>query len=405
MTGAKPKKILTLSPYVTSVPTTGGTKRIHYLNRGLARVGWQVQQVSCSSVAQGFASMIRWEDMRIEAGYREAVYFNPLIVVGNRLLRATGSAQTAATLLPRAFRPGRRIVAEIARHQIVLFEHPQMFDMAAPHLRDDHLVVLDAHNIESNLFADRLDSKGLAGAGARALRAVEQRCMERADLVFTCSPFDRDSAIAEFGVDPATVHLAPNGVDIAETPFVTDEERAQAKLRLGLTGKATLFVGSLWGPNIEAALKIVEMAPARPEITYLIVGAVGKALPAKLPSNIKLAGFVDDLRPWLAAADLAVNPMVSGSGSNVKIFEYLAAGLPTVSTSFGARGIDDPSGQAVALCELCDFPERIVALAASEDLADHRRTARELAVQTYDWSKIAANIAAKIEDAMEEREL
>ena len=55
------------------------------------------------------------------------------------------------------------------------------------------------------------------------------------------------------------------------------------------------------------------------------------------------AGFVPDLRPYLAAADVAVNPVGYGTGVNVKLAEYLAAGLPVVSTTVGVRGFAGPT--------------------------------------------------------------
>jgi glycosyltransferase involved in cell wall biosynthesis len=360
-----------------------------------------VLQVSNSSVQHGAAAIVRRKDLQLAPGYREAIYFNPFIFLGNRILRAAHTARAAASLLPPILRPGRRIAAEIARHRVILFEHPDLFDIAAPHLRDDHFVVLDSHNIESDIFAHLIDKKGLAGAGARALLSVEQRCMRRADLIFACSPRDRETAIEEFGVDPARIHLAPNGVDVASTPFVTDEERLKSKQRLGLSGTTALFVGSRWPANAEAAANIVAMAPVRPEITYIVVGAVGKALPRKLPRNIIVSGVVDDLRPWLAAADLAINPMQSGSGSNVKIFEYCAAGLPTISTSFGARGIDDPEERVLTTCELSAFPHRIISTATGDDLMARRIAARALAERKYDWTMIASGIASKINAGLE----
>ena len=47
-----------------------------------------------------------------------------------------------------------------------------------------------------------------------------------------------------------------------------------------------------------------------------------------------------DLTPYLWGADIGLNPITTGAGSNVKLPTYLAAGLDVVSTSFGVRGFD-----------------------------------------------------------------
>ena len=49
-------------------------------------------------------------------------------------------------------------------------------------------------------------------------------------------------------------------------------------------------------------------------------------------------GPVPEVLPYFAAADAGLNPITRGSGSNVKLFEYLAARLPVISTLFGVRG-------------------------------------------------------------------
>ncbi len=51
-----------------------------------------------------------------------------------------------------------------------------------------------------------------------------------------------------------------------------------------------------------------------------------------------MTGRVPEVVPYFAAADAGLNMVTRGSGSNVKLFEYLAAKLPVISTVFGARG-------------------------------------------------------------------
>ena len=59
-----------------------------------------------------------------------------------------------------------------------------------------------------------------------------------------------------------------------------------------------------------------------------------------LPANVVLHGRVSDAEKQrlFAQAALALNPMKVGSGSNLKLVDYLAAGLPVLSSTVGARG-------------------------------------------------------------------
>lgn len=400
------RRILTLAPYGTKNPTSGGTKRIHYLNRGYARAGWDVLQISSASIGGGIGQTIRSGmipllgplESLVAPRYREEVYFNPFVVLGNRLLRRQDAAQVAASLLPPLLRPSPRMIREIAAHEVILFEHPQMFDMAAPFLREDHTIVLDAHNIESRLYPRLTGQSEIAAAAADALRKVEQRVMRRADLVLACSEGDRAIAIAEFGVDPARVSVTPNGVDCETVRPVSEDERKAAKSALGLYGQTAIFVGSRWGPNLEAAKAIVRLAPLAPAVTWMIVGTVGAELGGPLPANVVATGPVDRIEDWYAAADVALNPMTSGSGSNIKMFEYLAAGLPIVTTDFGARGVEDESGLAMVLAEIDATHAATVALLACPRLPARRLAARLLAEAKYDWGQIAAKVVDNIEN-------
>jgi len=74
---------------------------------------------------------------------------------------------------------------------------------------------------------------------------------------------------------------------------------------------------------------------------------------------VRRLGYVEDLKALYAAADIAVNPVAYGSGSSVKIAEYLAAGLPIVTTPVGARGYEHLGGR---LC-VTSLPEFAVAVA------------------------------------------
>jgi glycosyltransferase involved in cell wall biosynthesis len=395
--------MLTLSPYRSRPFVTGGTKRIHFLNRGYYRHGWDVLQVSSASTRSGVRGLLRRADPDVAPGYREQIYFNPAILAGNWVMRKVDGPQIAAATLPRMLRAMPSVRRAMRERRVVMLEHPTLFDAVEPWLTDEHLLVLDAHNIEYRIFANALDDNDLVGRTARALRDLERRCFARADLAFMCSPTDRDIAVSEFGIDPARVHLAPNGVDIETTPVIDESERADARRRLGLAGPVAAFVGSRWGPNHEAVQQIVKLAAADPGVTWLVIGLAGEAAGKQPPANVRVTGEVADLRGHLAAADIAVNPAVSGSGSSIKMFEYLALGLPVVATPFGARGLDYDGGIAVTCAEIADMPDAVLRLAADPRLPERRAAARELAAANYDWTHIAGIISATIRARLGER--
>jgi glycosyltransferase involved in cell wall biosynthesis len=92
---------------------------------------------------------------------------------------------------------------------------------------------------------------------------------------------------------------------------------------------------------VEAAELILEAAAACPTIDFALMGSVCHQLDrSRLSKNTRLLGVVGDTEKslWLKVASVGLNPIISGAGTNLKLAEYAAAGLPIISTQFGARG-------------------------------------------------------------------
>ncbi len=389
------RRLLTISPYLTFRPETGGTQRIHYLNRYIAESGWNVTQFSIGPLWPEASHA--WTAFRHSESYCEIRYSNPAVPLANRILKQFGGAQIAPSLLPSYILRSPTLDRLVQEHPIVMLEHPHAYGLVRHRLPPGSRLVLDAHNIESDLYTALANP--IAGWANRTLFALERELMERADLVLFCSREDHERAIGKFGLSGERFRTAPNGADIASVQVPDMAERLAAKRSLGLDNRPTaLFAGSCWQPNIEAAQKIVLLAHQMPEVTFLVIGRVGEALHG-LPENVQAPGFVPALRRYAAAADLALNPMFSGSGSNIKVFDYLAHGLPVVSTPFGARGLQVTGDDALVTCPFEDFPMSIRHLLADGMAARRQQAARKMAKQ-YDWRTIAGGIVGEL-DALE----
>jgi glycosyltransferase involved in cell wall biosynthesis len=103
-----------------------------------------------------------------------------------------------------------------------------------------------------------------------------------------------------------------------------------------------VFAGSGFGPNLDALVTLREFCRdhadflAREHIYFLLLGSM---TPAPSRDGALIAtGRVPEVASYFAAGDAGFNPITRGSGANVKLFEYLAARLPVISTAFGVRG-------------------------------------------------------------------
>lgn len=241
----------------------------------------------------------------------------------------------------------------------------------------------------------------------KAVREEERECVSEASSLIACSEENKSRFQELYGVNEIQISVLPNGVDWGDELYTSRAQKYRERKHLPFAwAKLALFIGSGHLPNKEAVRNIFSMAPRVADVQFIIAGSVSTDLEIerlKRPANVHLAGSISESvkKELLAVADLAINPVSSGSGTNLKIVEYLAAGLPCVSTPFGMRGMDREMEQAVRICEVEDFPQGITETLAHppapEVLADVARHVRERSC----WSSVMAKSRSLIAAALE----
>ena len=96
----------------------------------------------------------------------------------------------------------------------------------------------------------------------------------------------------------------------------------------------------------------------------------------------------------MRAADIGLNPMVSGSGTNLKIPEYLAFGLAVLSTNFGARGIKHKN--ELFTCKMDQFREEFGKLKRKIKYPDQMSDRARALSMNYDWEAISFRLASRL---------
>lgn len=315
---------------------------------------------------------------------------------------------TLACRRHRAFIEEARAAARDA--DVLVLASPFMWP-AAPRPRGGQLLVYDAYNVEARLAREALGG-GLWGRwGTRRIARIERDLARRADLVLACSREDAEEMADLHGIEDCRIVVVPNGVDTTTVRPATTDERHAARARLNLSPErpALLFLGSFHPPNIEAVeFLIADVAPTVEGVDILIAGKVCDAVRGQTPANVRLLGLVDDATRagLLAACDVALNPMFSGSGTNLKMLEFLAAGLPVVTTPTGARGLEVRDGEQARIADRAHF-----ARAVAETIADPTRAARHAdagrqhAVARFDWAGIVERLRSLLEHKLSPRVL
>ena len=233
-----------------------------------------------------------------------------------------------------------------------------------------------------------------------AVRQIEGDCIAAAQAVTVCSPLDSERMRALYDIGERPMQWLPNGVYLAESTFVRESDRTALGAAVGKQRPLALFMASTHGPNIEALPEIVETARQCPEIDFVVMGSVGQhLLGMDLPANLRALGMVssDEKTRWLALADLGLNPIKSGSGTNLKLAEHAASGNLIISTPFGARGIAfEPDQHYVAQDDhLAPALRRALALSPADRTAMIER-ARETMLRTANWEHIGRDYAGLI---------
>lgn len=268
--------------------------------------------------------------------------------------------------------------------------------------------VIFTHNVEAQIWKRHYEVAGnplwkaIAWREWKTMERAEREYLNAADHVLAVSETDRD-AFSEF-VDPRKLSVVQTGVDVDYFRPDQRDERAGS----------IVFTGSMdWLPNEDGILYFAEqiLPLVRQRMPEVSVTVVGRRPSAKLQSlaaresGIRLTGWVEDVRPYLAQSAVFIVPLRIGGGTRLKIFEAMAAGLPVVSTTIGAEGLPVQDGENIALADSpSDFAERTVALL--NDAGERARlgqAARRLVVEKYSWRSVAGDLSRTLERLVAER--
>src|SRR6202011_716160 len=129
---------------------------------------------------------------------------------------------------------------------------------------------------------------------------------------------------------------------------------------------------------------------AWPNLRWRLVGRNPEAVEGYVQgdSRIECTGPVDDAIPHLSAAKAAVVPLLSGSGTRLKIIEAWAAGTAVVSTSLGAEGLPARHGENLLLAASPESFASAVTLLLESSMDRRRigRAGREQYEREFTWN-------------------
>lgn len=277
-----------------------------------------------------------------------------------------------------------RFAAQVASADVLWVFHIYPFMVGA--VPTHRCTVVDIDDLK-----ERLDPAGphLFAVGRRlhrdAVGRLRRRVLDSAQVVTVSSPNELDH-IARMSPRADLALLANTAVD----PRTSDRDlNHQAGTAPGVaTGTAprvapgtaprVVMVGNLsYRPNAEAASWFVDQVWPRvraavPSATFALVGAGADVALTSVGEGdgVELLGEVADLSHELSQASVSVAPVLSGTGTRVKIIEAFAWGLPVVSTTAGASGLNVVDARDLLVADApASFASAVIRLLTDRELA------------------------------------
>lgn len=296
------------------------------------------------------------------------------------------------------------LVAHLSSTQQFDVVHADQLWMAQYALRcNDVKRVLDQHNAVY-LIPQRLAQyetnplkRLLLEREWRSLLRHETQVCQRFDEVVTVTNEDMNLFLEHLGnsTDETSQSsrrftVIPICLDPTERPLVTRHPEAKRILILG-----TMF----WPPNAEGALwfgreALPLIVRECPEAVLTIIGknpppAVRKMAEAS-SGKIEITGYVENLTAYLEQGAVFAVPLRAGGGMRVKILDAWAWGLPIVSTTVGAEGIDARDGENILIADsVAAFARATINVIKDPALANRlRNNGRQWVEHRYNWRLI-----------------
>jgi glycosyltransferase involved in cell wall biosynthesis len=242
------------------------------------------------------------------------------------------------------------------------------------------------------------DMAAQPGIDGVSFRAAEERFARRADLVLASAP----SLARRMRTLSGNVLDAPNVADTALFARALEPGPVDPALD-GLAHPRIVFTGAVVATKLDVPL-LVELARARPRWSFALAGPVGPGDPRTDVSalaaepNVHLLGprRYEQLPDVLRGADAGLIPYARNELTDaifpMKVYEYLAAGLPVVATELPS--IAGVAGVATAP-DAAGIAARLDAALADDDPA--RRAERSRAAEAHSWEARLVQIAAAID--------
>jgi len=183
--------------------------------------------------------------------------------------------------------------------------------------------------------------------------------------------------------------IVPNGVDIEYFKPATGTIEPNTIVWTG--GMAGLYNKDAVNFFLDDILPIIKAKIPKVKVTFVGTSPTSKLIKAaKESSHVKIAGYVDDVRPYLAVSAVFIAPLRSGSGTKIKVLNALAFEKAVVTTSIGAEGINVEHKKNIFISDKAkEFAEQTIYFLENPQVAKKiAENGRKFIEDNYAWEII-----------------
>lgn len=387
------RRILIVSPYLPFPLSHGGAVRIFNLARHLSE-RWDLILIT-----------FRERNDHVDYG-RLSSCFGRLIVVDHdeRRRKDPSAPEAAVQFRSQAMAAAIREAVEEYRPDLLQVEYTQMAEYreAAPNTP----AVLVEHDVTFSLYEQLAGSDRAAQAEFERWHRFESHWLKHYDAVAVMSEEEKSKA-AGAGAEPDRLWVVPNGVDTERFCPALEDSAAAAELLyvgsfrhlpniLGFEYLRQQILPPLWEESPKLRVRVVAGPEYERHWRAFSRRAGGRV---DLDPRVQIEGFVENLAPYYARAQVVVVPLVVSAGTNIKVLEAVSCGKPVVSTPIGCAGLGLVEKEEILVASDAEGFRAAVRTLLNEPALRQRlgERARRAAVERYSWERSAAQAAEMCE--------
>jgi glycosyltransferase involved in cell wall biosynthesis len=382
-------KILLIAPRFPYPPHSGGKLFLLHLARALRGFDVTLLSICCSR-----------EEMEWNAASSPFAEIHKVFLPKWRSIVHVLSSLPTRTPLQLAYYDSAefraRVEELVPRHDLVIAHLIRTGQYVACEERIPKILLMsDAISMSYERMAGKKGSSVLWNVLYRLeqarLRSYEEKAPQDFEQTWLHSDIDRRF----LGLDPGSTRIIPVGIDLDEFPF-----------RSGVSGNVVGFVGNMsFSLNADACFHFIRDILPRlrrhADIRFRVIGSCPPSIQRKLKKHpaVEITGAVDRITEAVDGVFCGVCPIRAGAGIQNKILNYLAMGIPCVTSEIGYEGTRAARGRDLLVYERAeDAADLILKLHGNARLRNQLAVnGRRLVEKVFDWNILYKSIREETE--------